>query len=150
MIDLIKSAKTIQKALDKQTLENTTSGWMEENVTQAIYNGGFEIKTPKIDPDIDSSYIACSYETLTLSRGIGKCFHIDELEYAYNDNPDTITLATADVASGDYAKRNHIPEDNRDVVLQTYTDVYDEDYTSYITIYFKDIVESLTGEIIPD
>lgn len=29
MIDLIKSAKTIQKALDKQTLENTTSGWME-------------------------------------------------------------------------------------------------------------------------
>lgn len=52
MIDLIKSAKTIQKALDKQTLENTTSGWMEENVTQAIYNGGFEIKTPKIDPDI--------------------------------------------------------------------------------------------------
>lgn len=72
------------------------------------------------------------------------------LEYAYNNNPDTITLATADVASGDYAKRNHIPEDNRDVVLQTYTDVYDEDYTSYITIYFKDIVESLTGEIIPD
>lgn len=44
MIDLIKSAKTIQKALDKQTLENTTSGWMEENVMQAIYNGGFEIK----------------------------------------------------------------------------------------------------------
>ena len=37
MIDLIKSAKTIQKALDKQTLENTTSGWMEENVTQAIF-----------------------------------------------------------------------------------------------------------------
>ena len=72
------------------------------------------------------------------------------LEYAYNDNPDTITLATADVASGDYAKRNRIPEDNRDVVLQTYADVYDEDYTSYITIYFKDIVESLTGEIIPD
>lgn len=68
MINLIKSAKTIQKALDKHTLENTTSGWMEENVTQAIYNGGFEIKIPKIDPDIHSSHITCFYETLTLSR----------------------------------------------------------------------------------
>lgn len=95
MIDLIKSAKTIQKALDKQTLENTTSGWMEENVTQAIYNGGFEIKIPKIDPDIDSSYIACSYETLTLSRGIGKCFHIDELDIDENDIVPTITAVIA-------------------------------------------------------
>ena len=95
MIDLIKSAKTIQKALDKQTLENTTSGWMEENVMQAIYNGGFEIKIPKIDPDIDSSYIACSYEMLTLSRGIGKCFHIDELDIDENDIVPTITAVIA-------------------------------------------------------
>lgn len=68
---------------------------MEENVTQAIYNGGFEIKTPKIDPDIDSSYIACPYETLTLSRGIGKCFHIDELDIDENDIVPTITAVIA-------------------------------------------------------
>ena len=81
--------------MDKQTLENTTSGWMEENVMQAIYNGGFEIKIPKIDPDIDSSYIACSYEMLTLSRGIGKCFHIDELDIDENDIVPTITAVIA-------------------------------------------------------
>lgn len=69
------------------------------------------------------------------------------LEYAYDDNPDTVTLATADVASGAYAKTNHIPENNRDIVLQTYADVFDEESTSYITIAFEDIVKSLTSQI---
>ena len=46
MANTITYAKVFQKELDKQVLEGSTSGWMEENASQVIYNGGNEIKMP--------------------------------------------------------------------------------------------------------
>ena len=48
MANTITYAKIFQKELDKQVLEGSTSGWMEENASQVIYNGGNEIKMPKM------------------------------------------------------------------------------------------------------
>ena len=48
MANTITYAKVFQKELDKQVLEGSTSGWMEENASQVIYNGGNEIKMPKM------------------------------------------------------------------------------------------------------
>ena len=47
MSNTIEYAKVFQQELDKQVMEGCTSGWMEENASQVIYNGGSEIKCPK-------------------------------------------------------------------------------------------------------
>ena len=46
MSNTIEYAKVFQQELDKQVIEGCTSGWMEENASQVIYNGGNEIKMP--------------------------------------------------------------------------------------------------------
>lgn len=74
MLNIAKSAKIIQKELDKQTLENATSGWMEENITQTIYSGGCEIKMPKTDVNDFDACITYIYETLKLARERNKRF----------------------------------------------------------------------------
>lgn len=47
-MNIKKLEKNVQNQLDRQALEGATSGWMEENVIQEIYNGGNEIKLPKM------------------------------------------------------------------------------------------------------
>ena len=49
MANTIEYAKLFQKELDKQILESATSGWMEENASQVIYNGGNSFSTSKSD-----------------------------------------------------------------------------------------------------
>lgn len=43
-INAIETATIFQQALDKQLIESATSGWMESNAGQVIYNGGKDIK----------------------------------------------------------------------------------------------------------
>lgn len=84
MAKTIEYAKVFQKELDRQIVERSTSGWMEENAAQVIYSGGSEIKLPKItlmglgDYDRDSGYkggtVNYSYETMTLSQDRGRRF----------------------------------------------------------------------------
>ncbi len=47
-INTIEYAKIFQKELDKQVVQAATSGWMEANAGQVIYNGGDEIKIPQM------------------------------------------------------------------------------------------------------
>ena len=108
-------AKTIQRQLDRQVLEGATSGWMEENATQVIYNGGSEVKIPKAFlrrlGDYDRSegctggVVTCAYETFTLTQDRGRRFRID----AIDADEDGFGLAAANVAA-EFQRTQVIPE----------------------------------------
>ncbi len=115
MANTIEYAKVFQKELDKQVLEGATSGWMEENASQVIYNGGSEIKMPKMTMqglgtyDRDSGYVGgavtYSFETFTLSQDRGRRFRIDALDV----DESGFGLAAANVAA-EFQRTKVIPE----------------------------------------
>lgn len=115
MADTINYAQVFQKELDKQVLEGSTSGWMEENASQVIYNGGSEIKMPKMSLQGLGSYsrnsgyvsgaVTYSYETFTLTQDRGRRFRIDALDV----DETGFGLAAANVAS-EFQRTQVIPE----------------------------------------
>ncbi|MFE0400014.1 hypothetical protein ACFW4G_30780, partial [Paenibacillus lactis] len=76
-INTLEYAKLFQTELDKQIAQQATSGWMESNAGQVIYNGGNEIKIPDVvvqglaDYDRDTGFVQGSvtykYQTHTLT-----------------------------------------------------------------------------------
>ena len=111
----ITYAKVFQKELDKQVLEGSTSGWMEENASQVIYNGGNEIKMPKMSLqglgsyDRDAGYsggaVTYSYETFALTQDRGRRFRIDAIDV----DESGFGLAAANVAA-EFQRTQVIPE----------------------------------------
>ncbi len=115
MANIIEYAKVFQKELDKQILEGSTSGWMEENASQVIYNGGNEIKIPRMslqglsDYDRTEGYsggaVTYSYETMTMTKDRGRRFRIDALDV----DETGFGLAAANVAA-EFQRTKVIPE----------------------------------------
>ena len=115
MANTIEYAKVFQKELDKQVLEGCTSGWMEENASQVIYNGGAEIKMPKMSMqglgsyDRDAGYtsgaVTYSFETFTLTQDRGRRFRIDAVDV----DESGFGLAAANVAA-EFQRTKVIPE----------------------------------------
>ena len=115
MANTIEYAKVFQQELDKQVIEGCTSGWMEENAAQVIYNGGNEIKMPKMSLQGLGSYsrsegytegaVTYSFETFTLSQDRGRRFRIDALDV----DESGFGLAAANVAA-EFQRTRVIPE----------------------------------------
>lgn len=114
-LNTIEYGKVFQKELDKQMVEASTSGWMEENCSQVIYNGGKEIKLPKMslqglgDYNRDSGYtdgvVTYGYETFTMSQDRGRRFRLDAMDV----DETSFGLAAASVAS-EFQRTKVIPE----------------------------------------
>ena len=47
-VNTLATATLFQKMLDKVAVQEATTGWMDANAGQVIYNGGAEIKIPKM------------------------------------------------------------------------------------------------------
>lgn len=115
MANTIEYAKVFQQELDKQILEGATSGWMEENATQVIYNGGAEIKMPRMSLQGLGSYsrdegyvngaVTYSFETFTLTQDRGRRFRIDAIDV----DESGFGMAAATVAS-EFQRTKVIPE----------------------------------------
>lgn len=115
MANTMEYAKVFQTELDKQIVEGSTSGWMEDNASQVIYNGGNEIKIPKVtlkglaNYDRDAGYtggaVTYSYETMSMSMDRGRRFRIDALDV----DETSFALAAANVAS-EFQRTQVIPE----------------------------------------
>lgn len=115
MANQIEYAKVFQKELDKQIIEGSTSGWMEANASQVIYNGGDEIKIPKIALKGLGTYnrtdgyttnpITYSYETRVMSMDRGKRLRIDALDV----DETGFGLAAANIAA-EFQRVKVIPE----------------------------------------
>lgn len=115
MANIIEYAKLFQKELDKQVTEGCTSGWMEDNASQVIYNGGSEIKMPRMTMqglgtyDRDEGYVGgavtYSFETFALTQDRGRRFRIDAIDV----DESGFGLAAATVAS-EFQRTKVIPE----------------------------------------
>ena len=82
-LNTIAYAEILQTALDKKAVADLTSGFMDANAGQVIYEGGKSIKIPKMsmtglmDYDRDDGYtkgsVTLEYETktMTMDRGTG-------------------------------------------------------------------------------
>ncbi len=89
-INTLEYAKLFQTELDKQVLQQATTGWMEANAGQVRYNGGDEIKIPDIvvqglaDYDRDNGFnrgaVTFKYQTHKLTQDRGRTFHIDAMD----------------------------------------------------------------------
>lgn len=114
-LNTIEYAKVFQAELDKQIIEGATSGWMEENAKQVIYNGGSEIKLPKMslqglgDYDRDNGYadgaVTYGFQTMTLTKDRGRRFRIDAIDV----DESGFALAAANVAA-EFQRTKVIPE----------------------------------------
>lgn len=89
-LNTLEYAQILQTKLDQKMVETSTSGWMEANAGQVIYNGGREVKVPVMeltglkDYDRDNGYpdgsVTLSYQTLTMGMDRGTSFQLDAMD----------------------------------------------------------------------
>jgi len=114
-INAIEYGAVFQKELDKQIIEGATSGWMEENAGQVIYNGGKEIKLPVVstqgladynrDTGYSSGAVTFAYETCRMEQDRGRRFRLDAVDV----DETAFALSAANVA-GEFQRTHVIPE----------------------------------------
>ena len=114
-MNTMQYASVFMTELDKQLVEKSTTGWMEDNAKQVQYNGGAEVKIPKMtmsglgDYDRNSGFaqgaVAVTYETRTLTQDRGRTFQLDAM-----DVDETNFAATAGSVMREFQRTKVIPE----------------------------------------
>lgn len=114
-VNTIQTAAVIQSELDKAAVEQATSGWMEVNSSLVKYNGGSEVKIPKLsmdglaDYDRQNGFVAggvnFEYQTRTMTQDRGRSFSFDE-----NAVDETNFALTAATVMGEFQRTKVIPE----------------------------------------
>lgn len=115
MANLIEKAKIYQKELDRQLTADAVTGWMEANAGQVIYNGGDEVKIPKISMDGLGSYsradgypeggVTLAYQTMTMTQDRGTSFNLDAM-----DCNETSIDDLAGAVMGEFQRVHVVPE----------------------------------------
>lgn len=114
-INTLATATLFQNNLDKVAVQDATTGWMEANAGQVIYNGGAEVKIPKMsvqgmaDYDRDNGYtqgsVTLEYETRTMTQDRGRKFQLDAMDINENN-----FVTTASTVMGLFQREHVIPE----------------------------------------
>ncbi len=114
-INTLATATIFQTALDRIAVQEALTGWMEANAGQVIYNGGAEVKIPKIsmdgmgDYDRDTGYVqggvTLTYGTYSMTQDRGRKFQLDAMDV--NENNFVTTGATV---MGEFQRTKVIPE----------------------------------------
>lgn len=115
MPNVLEYAKIFQPALDKQVVQEATTGWMELNSNMVRYNGGNEVKLPDIVMDGLGDYdrangfvkggVTLSWKTYSLTQDRGRTFSIDAM-----DVDETAFVATAGTILGEFQRTQVVPE----------------------------------------
>lgn len=89
-INTIEYSVNMMKQLDQHAVHGLTSGWMENNAGQVIYNGGDEVKIPNMstvglaDYDRDKGFvqggITLKYDTYKMTQDRGRTFQLDSMD----------------------------------------------------------------------
>lgn len=150
-INTIEAATIFTTVLDKQMIEGSTSGWMEQNAGQVKYSGGSEIKIPKLslsglaDYDRDSGYnqgaVSLTYQTKTMTMDRGRKFMLDKM-----DVDETNFVASASAVMSEFQLTKIIPE----VDAYRYSKIYALAKGSYGKTYTpaaSTILSALTADI---
>ena len=114
-INTLQTATLFQTQLDLVAQQEALTGWMEANAGQVIYNGGKEIKIPKMavqglaNYDRDNGYtqgsVTLEYETRTMTQDRGRQFQLDAM-----DVDETNFIATASTVMGEFQRTQVVPE----------------------------------------
>lgn len=114
-INTLATETLFQHTLDKLAVQEAVTGWMDANAGQVIYNGGKEVKIPKLsvqglaDYDRDKGYVqggaTLAYETHTMTQDRGRKFQLDAM-----DIDETGFVTTAAAVMGEFQRVNVVPE----------------------------------------
>lgn len=114
-INTLATATLFQNKLDKVAIQDSVTGWMDANAGQVIYNGGAEVKIPKMsvqgmgDYDRDNGYaqggVTLEYETRKMTQDRGRLFQLDPMDV--NENNFVTTAASV---MGEFQRMHVVPE----------------------------------------
>lgn len=114
-INTLATATLFQQTLDLVAQQEALTGWMDANAGQVKYNGGAEVKIPKLsldglgDYDRDNGYaqgsVNLEYETRKMTQDRGRKFTLDAV-----DVDETNFIATASTVMGEFQRVNVVPE----------------------------------------
>lgn len=114
-INTLATATLFQNKLDKVAIQKAVTGWMDANAGQVIYNGGAEVKIPKMsvqglgDYDRDNGYqqggVTLEYETRKMTQDRGRMFQLDPLDVNENN-----FVTTAAAVMGEFQRMYVVPE----------------------------------------
>lgn len=111
----INYATLFQTILDAQTVQESVTGWMTENAGQVIYDGGKDVKIPKMaltglgDYSRAGGYpagkVTLTYETRTMTQDRGTQFLLDQM-----DVNESNFVANATAVMAEFQRTQVIPE----------------------------------------
>ncbi len=114
-LNTLATATLFQNTLDKVAVQEATTGWMDANAGQVIYNGGSEVKIPKMtvqgmgDYDRDNGYqrgsVTLEYETKKMTQDRGRQFQLDPMDINENN-----FVTTAAAVMGEFQRTQVVPE----------------------------------------
>ncbi|MDO4647425.1 MAG: hypothetical protein Q4B26_02155 [Eubacteriales bacterium] len=114
-INTLETAALFQQTLDRAAVQDSATGWMDANAGQVIYNGGAEVKIPKMnvqglgDYNRDNGYaqggVVLSYETRTMTQDRGRKFQLDAMDIDENN-----FVTTAAAVMTEFQRTSVVPE----------------------------------------
>ena len=114
-INTLATATIFQNTLDQVAVQDATTGWMDANAGQVIYNGGSEVKIPKMnvqglaDYDRDAGYVqggvTLTYQTKQMTQDRGRKFQLDAMDINENN-----FVTTAAKVMGEFQRERVVPE----------------------------------------
>lgn len=114
-INTLATATIFQNTLDQVAVQDATTGWMDANAGQVIYNGGSEVKIPKMnvqglaDYDRDAGYVqggvTLTYQTKQMTQDRGRKFQLDSMDIDENN-----FVTTAATVMGEFQRERVVPE----------------------------------------
>lgn len=114
-INTLATATLFQTTLDQLAVHEALTGYMEANAGQVIYNGGAEVKIPKMTMDGMGNYnrdtgyvqggVTLSYETRSMTQDRGRKFRLDTMDINENN-----FVTTAAAVMGEFQRIKVIPE----------------------------------------
>ncbi|MBQ8232425.1 MAG: hypothetical protein IJZ34_10950 [Lachnospiraceae bacterium] len=114
-INTLATATLFMNKLDKVAVQEAVTGWMDANAGQVIYNGGAEVKIPKMtvqglgDYDRDEGYqqggVTLEYETRKMTQDRGRKFQLDPVDINENN-----FVTTAAAVMGEFQRTYVVPE----------------------------------------
>lgn len=117
MANVIQYATIFQNELDKASVHDMLTGWMDSNAGKVKYNGGKEVKIPQLTVDGLGDYdrgaaggyaggdVKFEYKTYEMTQDRGRKFSIDAM-----DVDETSFVLTAGNIMGEFQRTKVIPE----------------------------------------
>ena len=152
MPNVLEYSKIFQPSLDKQVVQESTTGWMEANANLVRYNGGNEVKLPNILMDGLADYdrangfvggdVTLEWKTYALTQDRGRTFSIDAM-----DVDETNFVVTAGTVMGEFQRTMVVPEIDAYRYSKLATLAIGANQTRSIAITPDNIVDELLADL---